>query len=154
MTKPPAADSRLARTVEGSRAWRRARTLAADYIRTPEKLKSLIDRAARKSSGARPHWAKELAAALMSMIRLLRAYWAGEYRQISKGSLAIIVASVAYFVMPFDVIPDWILGLGFLDDAYVIGIALRTVSGELERFVSWERDRTGSRTSGPTTVSG
>jgi uncharacterized membrane protein YkvA (DUF1232 family) len=144
----------LGKRVEGSRALGRARTLATEYIRNPEKLKSLIDRAARKSSGAGPHWAKELAAALMSMIRLLRAYWAGEYRQIPKSSLAIVVAAVAYFVMPFDVIPDWILGLGFLDDAYVIGLALRTVSGELERFGRWERERTDSAATEPTIVSG
>lgn len=32
----------------------------------------------------------------------------------------ILLASLAYFILPIDVIPDFILGLGFTDDAAVI----------------------------------
>jgi uncharacterized membrane protein YkvA (DUF1232 family) len=32
----------------------------------------------------------------------------------------ILFAALAYFVMPFDVIPDFLLGLGYTDDAAVL----------------------------------
>jgi uncharacterized membrane protein YkvA (DUF1232 family) len=41
---------------------------------------------------------------------------------------AILLAALAYFVMPFDVIPDFIAGLGFTDDAAVLAMALALVA--------------------------
>jgi uncharacterized membrane protein YkvA (DUF1232 family) len=37
---------------------------------------------------------------------------------------AILLAAVAYFVLPIDVIPDAIVGLGFTDDATVLASAI------------------------------
>ncbi len=40
----------------------------------------------------------------------------------------ILFAALAYFVMPFDAIPDFIAGLGFTDDAAVLAMAIGIVS--------------------------
>ena len=40
---------------------------------------------------------------------------------------AILIGALAYFVMPFDVIPDVILGLGFTDDMAVLLAAFNVV---------------------------
>lgn len=37
---------------------------------------------------------------------------------------ALIMAALAYFVMPADMLPDWFVGLGFTDDAAVIAAAM------------------------------
>ena len=37
---------------------------------------------------------------------------------------AILLAAIAYFVLPIDVIPDAIAGLGFTDDATVLATAI------------------------------
>jgi len=44
---------------------------------------------------------------------------------------AILFAALAYFVMPFDLIPDFIAGIGFTDDAAVIAMALSVVAGNI-----------------------
>ncbi|MGI9372965.1 MAG: YkvA family protein, partial [Hyphomicrobiales bacterium] len=36
----------------------------------------------------------------------------------------ILLAALAYFILPFDVIPDFIIGLGFGDDAAVLATAI------------------------------
>jgi uncharacterized membrane protein YkvA (DUF1232 family) len=41
---------------------------------------------------------------------------------------ATLFAALAYFVMPFDVIPDFLAGIGFTDDAAVIALALSMVA--------------------------
>lgn len=40
---------------------------------------------------------------------------------------AVLIAALAYFVLPVDLIPDAIAGVGFLDDATVLGFALAAV---------------------------
>ena len=40
------------------------------------------------------------------------------------GTKAMLMAALAYFVVPTDVLPDWFVGLGFTDDAAVIAAAI------------------------------
>jgi len=46
-----------------------------------------------------------------------------------------------YFVSPIDAIPDWLLGVGFLDDVAVLAWVLKTVSDELAAFSAWRRSQ-------------
>lgn len=45
---------------------------------------------------------------------------------------AILFAALAYFVMPFDIIPDILLGIGFTDDIAVLTAALTAVSAQIK----------------------
>jgi uncharacterized membrane protein YkvA (DUF1232 family) len=45
----------------------------------------------------------------------------------------ILVAALAYFIMPLDVIPDVLLGLGFTDDLAVLFMAMKTVRGSINQ---------------------
>ena len=44
----------------------------------------------------------------------------------------ILLAALAYFVLPADVIPDFITGLGFTDDATVLATTLGIVSSYIK----------------------
>ncbi len=44
---------------------------------------------------------------------------------------AVLMAALAYFIMPADVIPDFIAGFGFTDDAAVMLAAIKAVSDHL-----------------------
>ena len=46
---------------------------------------------------------------------------------VSFADKAIIIAALGYFITPLDVIPDIILGTGFIDDVSVLLLALRHV---------------------------
>ena len=41
---------------------------------------------------------------------------------------AVLFAALAYFVLPIDMIPDFVAGLGFTDDAAVLFAAMSTLS--------------------------
>lgn len=45
---------------------------------------------------------------------------------------AILIGALAYFIMPADVIPDVIVGLGFTDDAAVFWAAWKAVSSHID----------------------
>ncbi len=44
----------------------------------------------------------------------------------------VLIAALAYFVMPVDAIPDFIAGFGFTDDAAVLATALGLVAGHIK----------------------
>ena len=123
--------------------WRLTRylPLAARFLRDgrlPELLRALGDK--RTPQGQR-------LAAFKEDLQLLRAlslaWFKGEYRQISNQALLMVVAALLYFIAPLDAIPDWLVGVGFVDDLAVLAWVMRTWHGELEAFRAW-RDRQSS----------
>jgi len=57
------------------------------------------------------------------------AYYCAVDAQTPTRVRAILMAALAYFVLPADLIPDIITGFGFTDDATVIATAIGLVSG-------------------------
>jgi uncharacterized membrane protein YkvA (DUF1232 family) len=45
-----------------------------------------------------------------------------------------IAGALAYVIMPVDVIPDFIPGVGFIDDIFVVGIVISNLSDEIQRY--------------------
>lgn len=45
---------------------------------------------------------------------------------------AALMGAIAYFVLPFDAIPDMLPVLGFTDDAAVLATALKMISNEMK----------------------
>lgn len=121
-------------------------------MKTPWKLVRYLPMAARLlREGRLPELLHSLAgkrtpeggrfASLKADLALLRglcvAWMKGEYRQISSRTMLMVVAALLYFVAPLDVIPDWLLGVGFLDDLAVLAWLMRTWQGELDAFRAW-----------------
>ena len=52
-------------------------------------------------------------------------------------ALLAVVAALVYFVMPLDLVPDWLLGVGLLDDLAVLAWVLRTWEDELDAYRTW-----------------
>src|SRR5688572_25824908 len=121
-----------------SKAFREAVAWAAGFAKNPERLKELFDDASDKAKSIPKAPFKETWAYFQAMLRLMRAYYKGTYREIPWGTMALIIAAVAYVVNPLDLIPDILLGVGFLDDASIIAFALRSVKDSLDDFMQWE----------------
>ena len=56
---------------------------------------------------------------LKLLIPLIKDYWQGTYRDVSVESIVIFVAALAYIISPIDLIPDYIIGFGQIDDAVI-----------------------------------
>lgn len=122
----------------GSAAYREATSSAPAYIKDPERLRKLLGDVAKKTKEVSREPFKETWAYLMAMIRILRAYYRREYRDLPRQSLITIIGVVIYFVSPQDFIPDWIPVAGYLDDAFVVGLALKSVKDDLDAFMQRE----------------
>ena len=62
---------------------------------------------------------------------LLSAYYCSIDPETPARVRAILLAALAYFILPADLIPDFILGLGFSDDATVLTAAISIVAGHI-----------------------
>ena len=121
-------------------AYKKANSLVSATISSPEKLLGLATKAGTLATNNFASLAK-VADSLKTALRLLKSYAVGEYRDISLQSLGLLVASIIYLVMPVDVLPDFILGLGLTDDAALLAWTLRSIMDDLERFTIWEANQ-------------
>jgi len=62
---------------------------------------------------------------------LLAAHYCAFDRQTPLRVKAVLLGAIAYFVLPDDVIPDWIPMLGYTDDAAVLATAIKLVTSHL-----------------------
>ncbi|MDH1263479.1 DUF1232 domain-containing protein [Pseudomonas sp. GD03944] len=100
------------------------------------RLPALLLAVARKSGKQGPRLSG-LKDDLRLMQSLCLAWWRGEYRAISSQALLSVVAGLLYFVTPLDAVPDWLFGVGLVDDLAVLAWVLSTWQEELTAFRTW-----------------
>ncbi len=81
----------------------------------------------------REFWAKikKVAAKLPFAEDLLAAYYCAFDRQTPRHVQAALIGALAYFILPFDFIPDVMPVLGFTDDAAVLATTIRLVASHI-----------------------
>jgi uncharacterized membrane protein YkvA (DUF1232 family) len=62
---------------------------------------------------------------------LLAAYYCAFDRRTPRHVQAALLGAIAYFILPFDFIPDMMPVLGFSDDAAVLATAIRLVAAHI-----------------------
>ncbi len=70
--------------------------------------------------------------------RLIRSWLTGSYRVMPWGTLFVLLLVGIYAVNPFDIIPDFIPGVGVIDDAAMLGFLVRSIMKDVQRFKEWE----------------
>lgn len=75
---------------------------------------------------------------LGALVRLVRAWALRHYERIPWTPLLLATGAIVYFVMPADLMPDVLVGIGFVDDVAVVSAVVRAVRNELDRFRAWE----------------
>ena len=111
---------------------------ARSYVNNPERLRALFEEATKQALSLPKDSFKDTWPYFQTMLRLIRAYYRGDYRAVTESALVIIIAAIIYVVSPLDVIPDAIPTLGFLDDATVLALAVKRTREELDDFMIWE----------------
>ncbi|MDQ1004015.1 uncharacterized membrane protein YkvA (DUF1232 family) [Neobacillus niacini] len=114
---------------------------AKGYIDNPKKTEGLLKKAilkARINKGTLGDaWEK-----LQLFFDLVQAYSKGEYRNVAPTTILTIIGAILYFVSPLDVVPDFLVGLGIVDDAAVISFTLKKLSVEINEFKKWKLSTT------------
>ena len=74
---------------------------------------------------------KQVVAKLPFAEDLLAAYYCAFDKQTPRHVQASLLGAIAYFILPFDFVPDMLPVLGFTDDAAILATAIRMVAGHI-----------------------
>lgn len=75
---------------------------------------------------------------LKTMISMAQDFINGNYRAYNRKNVILIISGLLYLVNPFDLIPDFLIGIGFLDDIYVMKFILKKITKEIDRYNAWK----------------
>jgi len=114
---------------------------AKDYANDKEKTKKLLEDAVEKSNTIGKSGPFEQLQEKLKLLFEVVKYWVnGSYKEIPTGSIILIIIGLLYFVSPVDLIPDFLPG-GFVDDAFVLGLIIKQVSSDLDKFKMWKSNQ-------------
>ncbi len=110
---------------------------AREVVKSPSRMRRLVEQTTAKLDGVTGGKLAEMRQQVELALSLLRDYVRGDYRDVAGSTLISVVAALMYFVMPFDAIPDFLFGWGFVDDVAVLGYVFTQIREELERYKAW-----------------
>lgn len=71
-------------------------------------------------------FAKKAGSSVVYAVLLL--YYTLQKPEVPKKTKAVIIGALGYFILPVDLMPDMLMGIGFTDDLGALGIALLQVA--------------------------
>ena len=72
------------------------------------------------------------------MFGMLKDYRKGVYTNVPWFTIAAIAFGFLYILNPFDLIPDFIPGIGYIDDFAVFTFGLRFIETDLHNYLDWK----------------
>ena len=119
----------------------KAKRNAEELLKNGTKLRAVLDKGIKKAKDEN-NALSGFFDDLQKLLRMLKAYISGQYKDFSVSTIVYVITGIVYFVNPFDVLPDFIVGLGFIDDATVIAFVIKKIQSELTSFTLWEANNT------------
>ncbi|WP_249978833.1 YkvA family protein [Vreelandella olivaria] len=89
-------------------------------------------------------WAiKRIGRALRLFLPMTRDVIRGDFRPVPWSAFGMMALALAYLVMPFDLIPDFLMIIGLVDDVIIIGWLLNRIDQRLEDYRVWKSEDIG-----------
>ena len=118
-----------------AQAQSQAESAARDKNKTKQLLHDALNKAYRNRAQLKSVWED-----LMAVCRMMKAWSKGDSQSVPWKTIVLSLATIIYFLNPFDVAPDFIPGIGYLDDAVVLGFVVNSIKKELDKFLRWESE--------------
>lgn len=75
------------------------------------------------------------------MFGMIGDYRKGIYKAVPWFTIAASTFSLLYILNPFDIIPDFVPGLGYIDDLAVFTWALKFIQSDLHSYLDWKTEK-------------
>jgi uncharacterized membrane protein YkvA (DUF1232 family) len=74
------------------------------------------------------------------LFTVTKDYVTGVYTEVPWTTIAGIIGSLIYVLSPIDLVPDFLPFVGLLDDAAVLGLCLKAIDIDLQKYKIWKKD--------------
>jgi uncharacterized membrane protein YkvA (DUF1232 family) len=71
------------------------------------------------------------------MFAMLKDIKKGRYSEVPWFTIASIVVALLYVLNPLDIVPDFLPGIGYIDDLAVMTITLGWIETDLHKYLDW-----------------
>ncbi|NML64777.1 DUF1232 domain-containing protein [Hymenobacter sp. RP-2-7] len=113
---------------------------ATKLLGKPFKVLTIVNEVADKLADAKSkdNKFKQLFNSALTIVRLVRSYASGDYRELKTTTIISGLAVLLYVLAPVDLIPDFIPVVGWLDDLSLVSWFAGKFHTELAQFRAWE----------------
>jgi uncharacterized membrane protein YkvA (DUF1232 family) len=122
---------------KAARELEKAKNKAQRLMEDPEKAQKVLAKAVKLSNKAKGPFGNAWEN-IQLMFGIIHDWFSGRYREIPGGSILAILGAIIYFVSPIDMIPDFIPIVGYLDDAFIMGLVIKQIGADLQTYKAWK----------------
>ncbi|MGE4064936.1 MAG: YkvA family protein [Rhodospirillaceae bacterium] len=83
----------------------------------------------------------EMGAEAGQLFDMVKDYASGTYRELPRSTVLASAFALLYVLNPFDLMPDFIPGIGYLDDMSMLALVIGSVRKDVEGYARWRRSR-------------
>lgn len=115
----------------------------AEVLKDADKVKDSWTKAKRHSQDINQESknGKEAVANIRVMLSMAQDYLKGDYKEMSKHSLTLLIGTIAYCASPLDLIPDPIPAVGLSDDIALILFATSALLADIITYKNWKAEQ-------------
>ncbi|MBM7549701.1 YkvA family protein [Peptoniphilus gorbachii] len=112
---------------------------ANQVFKNKDRLNKVVEQSMSKTN--KLELFKKISRELKLAFGLVIDYSKGNYRDVKKKDILLIIAGILYLLNPADIVPDFILFFGFFDDLSVLTYIIKKLDRELEKYDQWKNFR-------------
>lgn len=78
---------------------------------------------------------------IKQMFAMISDYRKGRYTNVPWFTISSLVFLLLYILNPFDLVPDFIPGLGYIDDLSVLTLGIKFVESDIHKYLDWKEEQ-------------
>lgn len=79
----------------------------------------------------------DIASDVKVLFDMVKDYADGSYREVPKRTVFAAAVALLYVLNPFDLIPDFVPGVGYVDDSAILMLVVQSVRADIESYRTW-----------------
>lgn len=111
---------------------------AEEILKDKDKLEEFLEKLEEKLKNI--PFAGDKLTMVPIMICLVRDFVSKKYTKVPIRTIIAIISALFYMLAPVDLIPDNIIGIGYIDDIKVLTECLKFISKDLDDYKKWKEE--------------
>jgi uncharacterized membrane protein YkvA (DUF1232 family) len=126
--------------IHNSNKFKKILAKAEKVVEDNGRVSNILSKSFKKLTGLSDHFV-ELKNKILMCVYLVKDWAKGDYREVPKKTIIYIVCALIYFVMPLDLIPDFLFKFGFIDDLAVLNYVFSSFAKDISKYEKFREEK-------------